>query len=257
MNEIKIFSNELFGEIRTSVTETGDPLFCLADLCGSLNLSNTTVVAKRLDNDEVTKLNLGSMVGETNFVTESGLYSVILRSNSNRAKPMQKWVTSEVLPAIRKTGGYIVSKPEDTPEIIMARALIVAQDTIARAQQSLMIKDEQLALQERVIIESAPKVEYFEKVLTSTDTCLTNQIAKELGISAITLNERLRQKGIQYKQGGQWLLSAKYQGKGLTKTHTYPFMHRDGSTGTQMQTVWTEKGRLFIHQVMQSQLQPA
>lgn len=124
------------------------------------------------------------------------------------------------------------------------------------AERQLVHKTEQLAIQERVVAESAPKVEYYEKVLTSTDTYLTNQIAKELGISAITLNERLRQKGIQYKQGGQWLLSAKFQGKGLTKTHTYPFMRKDGSTGSQMQTVWTEKGRLFVHQVMQPQLQP-
>lgn len=141
-------------------------------------------------------------------------------------------------------------------DYILNRAMSIMSDRMKALEQSNQIKDEQLALQEKVIIESAPKVEYFEKVLTSTDTCLTNQIAKELGISAITLNEKLRLKGIQYKQGGQWLLSAKYQGKGLTKTHTYPFMHKDGSTGTQMQTVWTEKGRLFIHQVMQPQLQP-
>lgn len=104
MNDLKIFTNNQFGEIRVSTTENGEPLFCLSDLCSTLRLSYPRMVAQRLDSDEVRKLDLRGQVGVTNFVTESGMYTVILRSDSPLAKPMQKWVTSEVLPSIRKQG---------------------------------------------------------------------------------------------------------------------------------------------------------
>lgn len=105
MEELQIFNNEEFGEVRT-VTIDNEPLFCLMDICKALEMKNPTMVASRLEEDEVTKLDLGSKNGETNFVTESGLYAVILRSDKPNAKKFRKWVTSEVLPTIRKTGSY-------------------------------------------------------------------------------------------------------------------------------------------------------
>ena len=115
MNDLQIFNNEEFGEIRT-VTVNDEPMFCLTDICKALEIKNATDVAKRLDEDELTRLNLGSRAGETNFITESGLYAVILRSDKPNAKKFRKWVTSEVLPTIRKTGGY--NKPMSTAEKI-------------------------------------------------------------------------------------------------------------------------------------------
>jgi prophage antirepressor-like protein len=107
MNRLQIFNNDEFGEIRT-VTIDGEPMFCLLDICKALGMKNPTMVASRLEDDEVTKLDLGSKSGETNFVTESGLYAVILRSDKKSAKKFRKWITSEVLPSIRKTGTYSV-----------------------------------------------------------------------------------------------------------------------------------------------------
>ena len=115
MNDLKIFNNEEFGEVRTAVIND-EPMFCLIDICKALEIKNATDVAKRLDEDELTRLNLGSRAGETNFITESGLYAVILRSDKPNAKKFRKWVTSEVLPTIRKTGGY--NKPMSTAEKI-------------------------------------------------------------------------------------------------------------------------------------------
>ena len=112
MNELQIFSNEEFGEVRT-VLLNDEPMFCLADVCKALEISNPSKVAQRLDEDERTKLELGR-AGETNFITESGLYAVILRSDKPNAKKFRKWVTSEVLPSIRKTGSY--NKPMTTAE---------------------------------------------------------------------------------------------------------------------------------------------
>ena len=114
MNDLQIFNSEEFGEIRT-VMKDGEPMFCLADICKALEISNPSKVAQRLDDDERTKLELGR-AGETNFITESGLYAVILRSDKPNAKVFRKWVTSDVLPQIRKTGSY--SKPMSTSEQI-------------------------------------------------------------------------------------------------------------------------------------------
>lgn len=109
MDNLQIFSNSEFGEIRTALVND-EPMFCLIDICKALEIKNATDVAKRLDEDELTRLNLGSRAGETNFITESGLYAVILRSDKPNAKKFRKWVTSEVLPSIRKTGGYSMPK---------------------------------------------------------------------------------------------------------------------------------------------------
>lgn len=118
MNELQIFNNEEFGEVRTVVLNN-EPMFCLADVCKALDIKNATDVAKRLDDDERTRLNLGRQ-GETNFVTESGLYAVILRSDKPNAKKFRKWITGEVLPSIRKTGSY--GKPMTTAEKIQLLA---------------------------------------------------------------------------------------------------------------------------------------
>lgn len=119
MNDLEIFKNEEFGEIRT-VMKDGEPMFCLVDICKALEVKNATDVAKRLDEDEVTRLNLGSRSGETNFITESGLYAVILRSDKPNARKFRKWITSEVLPSIRKTGAY--GKPMTTAQKIQLLA---------------------------------------------------------------------------------------------------------------------------------------
>lgn len=114
MNDLQIFNNEEFGAVRTAIIND-EPMFCLIDICKALEMSNPTMVAQRLDDDERTKLDLGRQ-GETNFITESGLYAVILRSDKPNAKKFRKWVTSEVLPTIRKTGSY--NKPMSTAEKI-------------------------------------------------------------------------------------------------------------------------------------------
>lgn len=119
MNELQIFNNEEFGEVRTVVVNN-EPMFCLMDICKALEIKNATDVSKRLDEDELTKLNLGSRAGETWFVTESGLYAVILRSDKPNAKKFRKWVTGEVLPSIRKTESY--GKPMTTAEKIQLLA---------------------------------------------------------------------------------------------------------------------------------------
>jgi prophage antirepressor-like protein len=105
-NSVEVFENPIFGQIRMVMVDD-EPMFCLIDVCRALEIKNATDVAKRLDEDELTRLNLGGRAGESNFITESGLYAVIVRSDKPNAKKFRKWVTSEVLPTIRKTGGYV------------------------------------------------------------------------------------------------------------------------------------------------------
>lgn len=129
MNDLQIFNNEEFGEVRTAVVND-EPMFCLIDICKALEIKNATDVAKRLDEDELTRLNLGSRAGETNFITESGLYAVILRSDKPNAKKFRKWVTAEVLPSIRKTGSYGVPKTTGGQIQLLAQGYTELEQTV-------------------------------------------------------------------------------------------------------------------------------
>lgn len=146
MNDLQIFNNEEFGEVRTAVVND-EPMFCLIDICKALEMSNPTMVAQRLDEDERTKLDLGRQ-GETNFITESGLYAVILRSNKPNAKKFRKWVTAEVLPQIRKTGSY--NKPMTTSGQIQ----LLAQGYTELEQEVNNIKDDVSELKDNVPLYS-------------------------------------------------------------------------------------------------------
>nr|UVN10522.1 MAG: hypothetical protein [Bacteriophage sp.] len=147
MNDLQIFNNEEFGEVRTAVIND-EPMFCLIDICKALEIKNATDVAKRLDEDELTRLNLGSRAGETNFITESGLYAVILRSDKPNAKKFRKWVTSEVLPTIRKTGSY------GMPKTTGGQIQLLAQGYTELEQKVNDIKDDVSELKENVPLYS-------------------------------------------------------------------------------------------------------
>ena len=244
-DQVTIFSNDLLGQVRV-VLQDGEPLFCLADVCQALDL-HTNVVKQRLTKDVCSTYPLQTAGGlqQANFVNEDGLYDVILDSRKPEAKQFRKWITSEVLPSIRKSGGYMVAKENETPEQLMARALQVANETLQRKERQIALQDQQLRIQ-------APKVEYHDKVLASQSTYNTTQIAKEFGWGAVTLNKKLQDLGIQYKQHGQWLLYAKYQGKGYTKTVTHCFTNSSGEMCSEQHTVWTEAGRKFIHSALKA-----
>lgn len=253
MEEIKIFNSPQFGEIRTTGTSE-NPLFCLSDVCSVLGLRQGDV-KQRLDKGVVSTQPLETAGGiqHANFVNEDGLYDVILDSRKPQAKAFRKWVTSEVLPAIRKTGGYLATKQDDTPEEIMARALTIAQTTLAKREERLKQLEAQ-AEQQQVTIEiqteeikkSAPKVSYYDKHLQSVNTQTSTQAAKQIGMDAEKLHKKLKEIGIIYRQSGQWILHAPYSTWGMHSTRTQTYTRSDGSTGTSVYTVWTTKGVRFI-----------
>lgn len=147
-----------------------------------------------------------------------------------------------------KTGVATISNDD---EVIM-HAMQVLQNRLKESQQRAAQLQEQNHLQSQELKLSAPKAEYYDSVMMSEDAYCTNRIAKELGMSARTLNRVLKERGVQYKQGDQWLLKHKYQNRGYTKTHTHHFTHSSGEPGTTMSTVWTEKGREWIHSLLKS-----
>lgn len=238
MKEISIYESQEFGAIRTMTDERGEPLFCLRDVCEVLEL-RTQKVVQRLEDDVLSKYPIVDSLGRTQqatFVNEDGLYDTILESRKPHAKKFRKWVTSEVLPSIRKQGGYMVVRPDESDEVIMARALQIMHATLMR-------RDEEIA-------RLKPKADYADQVLDSVSCLTTTQVAKGMGMTAMELNRILCQKGIQYGQSGQYLLYASYARQGLAQNRTRTFLDRFGTVHTTSQLVWTEKGKEFIYKLL-------
>ena len=240
MNEIQIFQNVEFGAIRTMSNEQGEPMFCAKDVCDALSHSNSRkAIANLVDKDDVTRSYIIDSLGRKQqaiFINESGLYSLILSSKLESAKRFKHWVTSEVLPAIRKQGGYMVAKQGESDEVIMARALQILHATVQR-------RNEQIA-------KLQPKADYADEVLDSVTCITTTQLAKELGMTAQELNRRLCEMRIQYWQSGQYMLYAEFARQGFAKSRTHKRVLKHGMVITEMYLVWTERGRGFIHQLL-------
>ena len=240
MNTIQIFENSEFGAIRTMSNEQGEPLFCAKDVAEALGYGNSReALRKHVDRDNVTKRDTIDSLGReqlTSFINESGLYSLILGSKLESARRFKRWVTSEVLPAIRKQGGYMVARPDESDEVILARALQIMQVTLER-------RDAEIA-------RLRPRAEYADHVLDSIECLTVTQIAKELSMTGRELNRILCERGIQYPQSGQYLLYAKYARRGYAQNRTCEFRTTDGDLVTRTYLVWTESGRQFIHNLL-------
>lgn len=219
---IKIFENAQFGQIRTSISASGEPLFCLADLCKAINVTNHRNVAKRIDQEGVRRMDILTQGGNQQvlFVTEPGMYEVLLRSDSEKAKPFRKWVYGEVLPSIRKSGGYMVAKIDETPEQIMARALMLAKETIDRQQAALakaesknyVLQCQNDALtsmnegQQRTIKFLQPGATFAKAVETSEHSILVGELARIIKQNGVEIGQNrlfawLREKGYLCKKG--------------------------------------------------------
>lgn len=260
MKEIKIINKSTFLDKEIDVWGSAEqPLFRAKDVSDWLNLKNTPEIIKRIDTEERHKFNLGRNGGDTWFLTEDGLYELLMQSRKPIAKQFKKGV-KKILHEIRTKGGYIASTDADTPEDIMARAVLVAQQTLARREQrikeleeqgrrqELIIgqKDEQIDLQCKQIKEAAPKADYYDKTLASTSCMTTTQVADDLHTTAHALNRKLQEIGIIYSQSGQWHLKMPYKGWNLAGTRTYNYQSSNGEVVTKVTLVWNQRGKRFI-----------
>jgi len=237
MNELQIFKYNS-AEVRT-VSKDGEPWFVLKDVCAVLGLSNATIVAARLDGDEVTKFDLGGLSGESNIINEAGLYNVILRSDKPEAKAFKRWVTHEVLPSIRKHGAYM------TPETL--EAAILNPDTMIRILTQL--KDEQernkvlqlnnsrLTVDNQIML---PKAEYFDELVDRNLLTNFRETAKQLGVKQTQFVEFLLEKKYIYRDKRGRLLPYAERNCGLFEVKE-TFNEKTNWSGTQ--TLITPKGR--------------
>lgn len=241
MNELQIFNNPEFGEVRT-IEVNGEPWLVGKDVATALGYSNTRdALNKHVDAEDKGVAKCDTLGGTQDIViiNESGLYSLVLSSKLPGAKKFKRWVTSEVLPSIRKTGGYAL--PQDYPSALRALA-DSAEQLLALAAENERQKQE--------IADFEPIRQYIDTILESPGTMATTQIAADYDMSARRLNRILHEEGIQRCVNGQWILYKAHMGKGYTKSKTFNFTHSDGRPGSKPQTQWTPKGRLLIHEIL-------
>ncbi len=255
MEELKLFQSPIFGQVRTVVVN-GQVMFAATDVARCLGYTNPQkairVHCKSAGVNEMDTPTNGG-IQKVKFITKGNLVRLVANSELPQAEEVESWIFDEVIPTVLETGGYIATKQDDTPEEIMARALTIAQATLAKREERLKQLEAQ-AEQQQVTIEiqteeikkAAPKVNYYDNHLQSVNALTATQIAKEIGMSAEKLNSKLKELGIQFKQSGQWLLKSPYDKWGMHETRTNIFTSERGNTHTNTYTVWTQKGRRFI-----------
>ena len=262
-NDIQIFNNPQFGQIRITGTPE-NPLFCLLDVCKVLGLK-AGHVRERLDKGVVSTEPLLTSGGiqQLNFVNEDGLYDVILDSRKPEAKAFRKWVTSEVLPTIRKHGAYMtndaIERALTEPDFLIQLATSIKEERSKRLAVEAVCEEQrkqicQLGsqvddLQSEVSVMK-DKVSYLDVILATKNSVLVTQIAQDYGESAILFNRRLNRMGIQYSRGKQWILYGPYKDCGYVTSETYVIKHKDGHEDVHMNTKWTQKGRRFLYDIL-------
>lgn len=223
--KVRIFSDARFGDIRVSLTEKKEPLFCLSDVCKVLDIRNPSMVKSRLsakgliNTDTLTKGGVQTMT----FINEGNLYKVIFQSRKPEAEQFQDWVFDEVLPSIRKDGGYMAVATDDTPEDIMAKALLIARTALERKEKRILEQEQKINAQNTLMVlqnsviekqkekinEDAPKVIFSDAIVGSRTSCLVGELAKIITQNGYTIGQNklfewMRNKGYLGKYGERY-----------------------------------------------------
>jgi len=236
MNELQIFNSNEFGQIRT-VTKDNEPWFVATDICKALELSNPTMATQRIDEDERSKCNLGRQ-GEAVIVNEFGLYNLVLASRKQGAKEFKRWITHEVIPSIRKSGGYIAGQEQMSDAELMAKALLVAQKQIEERNKQIEVMK--------------PKAIFADAVSTSKTSILVGDLAKLIcqngyQIGQKRLFEWLRENGYLIKGGlSKNMPMQRYVEQGLFEIKESNVQNPDGSVRITKTTKITGKGQVYF-----------
>lgn len=254
-NDIRLFKNEEFGEVRTMVIND-EPWFVGKDIADILGYSaaRNALASHVAKEDKLThQISASGQKRDMIFINESGLYSLILSSKLPKAKEFKHWVTSEVLPDIRKYGMYM---NQQTAELLMndPRAFAQVLNAYADAKDKIVELEAENAEQKEVIENQneqievlTPKGEYYDLVINSPGALNIGVIARDYGLTARRLNAMLHEWGIQYRNGKTWVLYSKYADKGYVKSETYA-----DENVSAVHTKWTQKGRYFIYENMKA-----
>lgn len=247
MSEIQIFNNDEFGDIRTLEAD-GKILFCGSDVAKALGYRNKNDAISRHCKGVVkcdTLTNGGEQ--EMSFIPEGDVYRLITHSKLPAAEKFESWVFDEVLPSIRRHGMYATDELLNNPDVAIAAFTALKEERAKRKQLETTV-----SVQNQQIAELQPKASYYDVVLNCPDLLSATQIAKDYGKSAKWLNTYLHEQGVQFKQSGIWLLYQKYAEKGYTSTKTQTFNGEDGNVHSKVHTYWTQKGRLFIYDLLKA-----
>ena len=247
----QIFQNAEFGSVRTADIN-GVPYFVGKDVAEILGYSNTRkALLDHVDEEDKTDgVTIRDSIGREQapvLINESGLYSLILSSKMPNARRFKRWVTSEILPTIRKHGVYATDELIANPDLAIA-----AFTALKEEREKNRLLEQTTAVQKQQIAEMKPKASYYDVVLNCKDLISTSTVAKDYGKSAIWMNRYLHEKGVQFKQGEIWLLYQKYAEKGYTSTKTHSYFANDGTIHTKPHTYWTQKGRLFVYELLKA-----
>ena len=189
--------------------------------------------------------------GKDDFIPENVFYRLAMKAKNETAERFQAFIADEVIPSIRKHGAYMtpptIKSLLDNPDMLIQLATTLKEERLKR--KTLETENAQ---QRQQIAEFNAKANYYDLVLQTKNLLSTSQIAKDYGKSAIWLNEHLHEKGIQFKQGSVWLLYQKYAEQGYTKSKTHTYTGNDGNQHSKLHTYWTQKGRLFIYELLKS-----
>ncbi|HFI0419412.1 TPA: phage antirepressor [Streptococcus suis] len=242
--ELQIFKNEKFGQVQL-VEINNEPWFVGKEIAGILGYKNgSRDINRHVDEEDRQNYQNGTFGNRgVTIINESGLYSLILSSKLPQAKEFKRWVTSEVLPAIRKHGMYAVDDLLDNPDMAIA-----AFQKLKEERQLRLQAQEEVAQKNQIIQELQPKATYYDLILQSESLVAISVIAKDYGMSAKKLNSLLHDLKVQFKQGSTWLLYQKYANKGYTQSKT----HTLDAERSKMHTYWTQKGRLFIYDLLKN-----
>ncbi len=190
----------------------------------------------------------GHKIKRGDFITEPQFYKLAIKANNQVAEKFQNWVTSEVLPSIRKHGAYLTDKTAyDITHSKEALGKLLMQ-----AGQRLIDKDREIEALSAELEVANKKANYVDVIIDSKDDITTTQVAQDYGMSAVSFNKLLKELGVQRKVNNQWILYAKYQGKGYIASWTIPITGHDGRVHTKINTTWTQKGRLFLYELLKA-----
>ena len=240
MNKLQIFENSEFGTIR-GVEINGESWLVGKDVAEQLGyVDPNKAIATHVDDEDKLNDKTASSLGQRGgwFINESGFYSLVLSSKMPKAKKFKHWVTSEVLPSIRKHGVYAVDEVLANPDM-----LISALQALKKEREEKAALQAQNTTQSKLIQEMEPKVSYYDKILQGKSLVSINTIAKDYGMSAVAFNKQLHDFKIQYKQGNMWFLYQKYADNGYTQSKTYLV----SDTVSKESTYWTQSGRKFLY----------
>ena len=249
MQEIRVFENTEFGAVRALEVD-GTPWFVGKDVAEVLGYSNPQKAIRDHVDEEDRTVNESFTVNGTmaSLINESGLYSLVLSSKLPGAKAFKRWVTSEVLPSIRKHGLYAIDEIIANPDMAIAALQALKAEREARIAAEL---DKAVLTQQ--VAELRPKASYYDLILQCASLLSVTEISKDYGMSAKAFNKKLHELRIQYQQSGVWFLYAEYQDGGYTQTKTQNYSRSDGSQGARTHMYWTQKGRLFLYERLKAE----